>query len=223
MDKFANKLIQWLFATNALKVSRADSPFWYTSGTIGPYYVNTHFLYGSEDKANKLLKFINNSKDEIYTFPVEFTSVIWENYKSDAVYKGVIDQLCTFLKDTVSMDEIDYISGGERRDWFFSFLTAKILDKPHLTIYKDLSVNKYYNGRASVVNDIKGKKVLHIADLVTEASSYERSWIPAIQKIRGDMKWSIAVVDRNQGGKELLETLGVNLYSMVNIDKETFD
>ena len=73
-----------------------------------------------------------------------------------------------------------------------------------MTIYKDLSVNKYYNGRASVVNDIKRQKVLHIADLVTEASSYERAWIPAIQKIRGDMKWSIAVVDRNQGGKELL-------------------
>ena len=223
MDKFGNKLIQWLFATNALRVSSADAPFWYTSGTIGPYYINTHFLYGSEEKANKLLEFIDKSKDEMYTFPIELANVMWENYQSDAVYKGVIDHLCTFIKDTMNMEEIDYISGGERRDWFFSFLPAKILNIPHLTIYKDLSIIEYYNDSVREIDDIKGKKVLHITDLVTEASSYERSWIPAIKNVNGDIKWSVTIVDRNQGGKQLLQKLGVDLCSMVNIEKDTFD
>jgi len=244
MNMLGNKLIEWLFETNALRVSSADNPFWYTSGTIGPYYINTHFLYGNEEKANKLLEFIDNKKDEIYNFPIELTNVMWENYEKDAIYKGVIEQLCTFIKDTVGLDEIDYISGGERRDWFFSFLTAKILGKPHLTIYKDLSITEYNNNHVRKVKNIKdidenenennsigddnvtnikGKKVLHITDLVTEASSFERSWIPAVKNVGWNIKWSIAIVDRNQGGKELLQRLGVNLYSIVNIEEYTFE
>ena len=46
------KLIKWLFETNAFRVCPENEPFWYTSGTIGPYYINTHFLYGSEEKGN---------------------------------------------------------------------------------------------------------------------------------------------------------------------------
>jgi len=223
LDILNNKLVQWLFQTDALKVSDANKPFWYTSGTIGPYYINTHFLYGNEEKANKLLDFINNSKDDIYTFPAELTTILWENYNNDLIFKGLIDQICIFIKNTINLDDIDYISGGERRDWFFSFLTAKLLDKPHLTIYKDLSINEYYHNYVSTINDLKGKSVLHIADLVTEASSYERAWIPAIKQISGNIKWSVVIVDRNQGGRELLSKLGVILYPMVHIDKGTFD
>jgi len=38
-------------------------------GTIGPYYINTHFLYGSEEKANKLLEFIDKEKENILKCP----------------------------------------------------------------------------------------------------------------------------------------------------------
>lgn len=223
MSLLGNKLIQWLFDTKALRVSSADNPFWYTSGTIGPYYINTHFLYGSEEKANELLEFINKSKDDVYTFPAELTNILWENYNNDPVYKGLIDQLCDFIKGIANLSDIDYISGGERRDWFFSFMAAKLLNKPHLTIYKDLSVNEYNNDHVSEVTDLKGRSVLHIADLVTEASSYERAWIPAIRQINGNMNWSVVIVDRNQGGSEILRKLGVELHSMVNINKDTFD
>jgi len=63
------KLIKWLFDTNAIRVCPKDKPFWYTSGTIGPYYINTHFLYGSEEKANKLLEFIDKEKENILKCP----------------------------------------------------------------------------------------------------------------------------------------------------------
>jgi len=33
--------VSWLFETNALKIAPAEKPFWYTSGLIGPYYINT--------------------------------------------------------------------------------------------------------------------------------------------------------------------------------------
>lgn len=218
----SEKLLQWLFQTNALRVSQADKPFWYTSGTIGPYYINTHFLYGSEEKASELLNFINKSKDQVYTFPKELIKHLWDNYCNDKIYKELIDNMLVFIKDSIDVSEIDFISGGERRDWFFSYLIAKLLDKPHLTIYKDHNVYEFSKGQVKETDNLTGKNTLHIADLVTEASSYERAWIPAIRDINGCIRWSVVVVDRKQGGKELLERYGINLYPMVEIDKGFF-
>ena len=46
-----SNLVSYLFQTNAFKVCPDNKPFWYTSGKIGPYFINTHFLYGSEKEA----------------------------------------------------------------------------------------------------------------------------------------------------------------------------
>ena len=43
------------------------------------------------------------------------------------------------IKENINTEEIDYISGGERRDWYFSNIIAYLLKKPHVTIYKDLT------------------------------------------------------------------------------------
>ena len=101
-------------------------------------------------------------------------------------------------------------------------MIAKLLDKPHLTIYKDHNVYEFSKGQVKETDNLTGKNTLHIADLVTEASSYERAWIPAIRDINGCIRWSVVVVDRKQGGKELLERYGINLYPMVEIDKGFF-
>ena len=53
-------LTSYLFKTNAFRVCEENKPFWYTSGKIGPYFVNGHFLYGNEKDANDLLNFINS-------------------------------------------------------------------------------------------------------------------------------------------------------------------
>jgi len=222
MVENSEKVLQWMFETKALRISPADKPFWYTSGTIGPYYINTHFLYGSEEKANELLSFIDDKKDDINSFPVELSKRLWQNYTSDAIYKQLVDEMCKFIKDNIDLDKVDYISGGERRDWFFSLLPAKLLNKPHLVIYKDLTVHEFFGDEVRKVNDIEGKSVLHIADLITEASSYERAWIPAVKNINGNIRWSVVVVDRKQGGRELLEKHGIDLYSMIEIGKDTF-
>ena len=38
-----------LFETNAFRVCEENKPFWYTSGKIGPYFINADYLYGSEE------------------------------------------------------------------------------------------------------------------------------------------------------------------------------
>ncbi len=219
----SNKLINWLFETNAVRVCPENKPFWYTSCKIGPYYINTHFLYGSEAKANELLKVIDVCKEDKVNCSEVIMELVSVNYHKDAIFKGLIDTMCDYIKDKIGLANIDYISGGERRDWFFSFMIAKLLDKPHITVFKDLSVMLYKDGVSESLNNIEGAKVLHVADIITEASSYVRAWIPAIEAIGGQLKYSLVVVDRLQGGGEKLAAANVESHALVNVDKTMFD
>lgn len=216
------KLVNWLFETDAFRVCPENKPFWYTSGTIGPYYINTHFLYGSEKKADELLKIIDACKSDRLGCPDIIAARVTENYENDLIFKGLIDSMIEFIKENVELEEVSYISGGERRDWFFSLIAAKILNKPHITIYKDLSAVITENGITKEMPRINGLKVLHIADLITEASSYERAWIPAINSFGGNIGWSVVVVDRKQGGEELLARNGAKSLNMISIDNSLF-
>ncbi|HEY9061151.1 MAG TPA: orotate phosphoribosyltransferase [Pseudobacteroides sp.] len=222
MNNFRDKLVSWLFETEALRVCPQDKPFWYTSGAIGPYYINTHFLYGSEEKANNLLKLIDEVKKDIIGCPGKILDKVLENYNNDKIFKELIDEMVNFIRQNQELQSCDYISGGERRDWFFSIIIAHILNKPHITIYKDLKAVLTDGGKVVTDFDIKDKKVLHIVDLINEASSYERAWIPAIKSLGGEIIWSMAVVDRMQGGSEFLESNNIKPFSMINIDKDLF-
>jgi len=215
-------LIDYLFKTNAIRVCPKDKPFWYTSGRIGPYYVNTHFLFGSEKKANAFLADIDRLMSDKSSCSGEIHRISKKNYQTDEIYKGTIDALVNYIKEHINADEIDYISGGERRDWFFSFMVADILDKPHITLFKDLSAIVYKDGKSAEAGNFNGEKVLHIADLITTASSYERAWVPAVNKLGAVVKWSLVVVDRLQGGKEVLARLGAESHALAAIDPQVF-
>lgn len=220
-----SNLVSYLFETNALRICPDNKPFWYTSGKIGPYYINTHFLYGSEKDAVDLLKFIDSEKENKETLPKKVFERTFNHYNENEIYKNVIDEMIEFIKENIDINEIDYISGGERRDWFFSNIIANKLSKPHITIYKDLSmiVTDSTFEKEIDQSEVKNAKVLHIADLITEASSYLRAWIPAIKDLGANICWSTVVVDRMQGGKEKLENENVKSLSMIDIDEKLFE
>ena len=218
-------IMSYLFETKAVKFCEENKPFWYTSGKIGPYFINTHFVYGSEKDATELLSFIDECLADKKTLPEKVFKKVLKQYEENEIYHNVIDAMKNYIERNIDVSEIDYISGGERRDWFFSNILAYLLDKPHISIYKDLSSvisdSKFEN--SETVNNIDNKKVLHVADLVTIASSYIRAWIPAIKNIGGQMCWSCVVVDRMQGGKEKIEAQGVKALSLVNVDNTLFE
>ena len=70
--------------------------------------------------------------------------------------------------------------------------------------------------------DLDGKVALHIADLVTEASSYMRVWVPVIKNLGASITDTVAVVDRVQGGREVLAAEGISLYTLTAIDNQLF-
>ena len=218
-------VMSYLFETNAIRFCEENKPFWYTSGKIGPYFINTHFVYGSEKEATELLSFIDDCLSDKLTLPKKVFDKTLIQYNNNEIYKNIIDTMKSFINENINVDEIDYVSGGERRDWFFSNIIAHLLGKPHITIFKDLSTvvsdSKFEN--TLELKDITGKKVLHIADLVTVASSYLRAWIPAIKNLGGKLAWSCVVVDRMQGGRQKLEENGIKFLSLVNVDDTLFE
>lgn len=218
-----NLVSECLFKTKALEICPENQPFFYTSGKIGPYYINTHYLFGSKEEASDFLKEMNTWKNDLNTFPSAMVGRLYSQYKNNEIFKIVTD-LVTQKAENI---EADYISGGERRDFFFSLLTSLLLGKPHISIMKDktalISDMDFTKSRVAGEKEISGKKVLHIADLVTEASSYLRAWIPAIKYTGGEISETLAVVDRNQSGKQVLLKNKINLFSFVKIDKGLFE
>lgn len=217
-------LMSYLFETNAIRFCEENKPFWYTSGKIGPYFINTHFVYGNETDAVELLSFIDDSLSDKMTLPKKVFEKVLEQYNTNEIYKNVINTMKNYIEENININEIDYVSGGERRDWFFSNIIAYLLDKPHITIYKDLStvVSDSKFESTNTVTSLDNKKVLHVADLITVASSYIRAWIPAIKDLNANICWSCVVVDRMQGGKEKIEAEGIKSLSLVQVDSNLF-
>lgn len=211
-----NEIERLLFDTEALKVANENTPFWYTSGTIGPFYINTHYLYGGEKSANELLSFIDDNINKS-SFTIDFQKRVVSFYKDNEIYKKSIDLFLDKLLNIKEFNEAKYISGGERRDWFFSVIVSYLTEKKHLYIYKDLRV--FYND-GNKVSDINGNSVFHICDLITQASSFKRGWIPAINAVNGKLTFVGAIVDRDQGGVEYLKEEFINSFRMVKIDED---
>lgn len=219
-------LTNLLFETNAFNIAKENKPFWYTSGKIGPYFVNGEFFYGSDAESKELLAVIdseleNESKENI---PAHIFEKVLAHYNSNEIYKTTIDAMVEYVRESVDVEKIDYISGGERRDWFFSNMIAYILEKPHVTIYKDLStvVSNYNFTETTPVEKIEGKNFLHVADLLNQSASFTRAWIPAIKNLGSNIVWSIFAVDRMQGGTETLTNDGVKVHSLLQIDDSLF-
>lgn len=221
------KITSLLFKTNAFKICEPNKPFWYTSGKIGPYFINAQYLYGSEKESNDLLDFINSqleneTKENIAKNVFEKVKT---QYETNEIYKVVVDELVESIKENIDIDEIDFISGGERRDWFFSMIIAYLLNKPHITIFKDVTAVESTPDFTTntMKSNLDNKNVLHIADLLNQASSYIRAWIPAIENLGGKLKWTALAVDRMQGGTEVLEKENIKTITLIKIDEKLFE
>ncbi len=213
-----NLIEEMLFKTEAIKIAPENKPFWYTSGTIGPYFINTHYLFGGEREATSLLNFIDENIEK-ETFPEILTEKIISFLNRDQSFRDIILEFYNSIKENNKFKECKYISGGERRDWFFSIPVSYIANKKHLFIFKNLKVKEFSNE----IEELNGESVSHISDLITQASSYERCWLPAIKRINGKIVFTATIVDRNQGGKEFLNKQGVEVYCKVLIDDKFFD
>lgn len=220
----SDSVLSWLFETKAVRVCPEGAPFWYTSGKLGPFYINTHFLYGSQQAAEELLSVIEQAAaGDRLAFARTVLAYVRRQYAQNEIYRRLMDQMV----EAARAIDFDFVSGGERRDFFFSLLIADRLGKPHVSIFKDMETVYDAAGfetscKASEAG-LSGKRALHVADLVTEASSYVRAWIPAVEALGSKIAASLAVVDRDQGGREVLANAGIPLATLVKIEPSLFE
>ena len=214
-------LLESLMGSGALRISPPGQVFWYTSGTVGPYYINTHYLFGGRERAEGLLAFID-AESRAEDFHVRLLARVSAQLASDPGYAAVIDALVASIRRREPEGGVGGISGGERRDWFFSAAVALRTGRPHLYIYKDGTVLLAEGDLVTEVDDLGGRCTAHVADLVTEASSYVRAWIPALRGRGGDMAVSANVVDRGQGGIEAIASSGVDAEACLRVDVAMF-
>ncbi len=219
MTECEEKVIKWLFATGAIEICGDERPFWYTSGKIGPYYINTHFLYGSRSKAEEMLDYIEDLKNNKLECTMKIAERVRSNYLDNPIYCGLVDCLLERINNCIPLEEADFISGGERRDWFFSIICAHLLKKPHITLFKDGDCTVYENGRTQFVSNLEKRSILHIADIINIASSYTEKWLPAVHEKNGKIRWSMSVIDRMQGGSQNLQNAGVKSFSLASVDE----
>lgn len=221
------RLREALFATEAIRFAPHDQPFWYTSGMIGPYYVNTHFLCGGEQVATGLLERIEAlaAGDRLLLTRLLADDLL-RIYANDAIYRNVIDALLARARAIGA----DCISGGERRDFFFSIPVAALADLPHVSIFKD-GVCMYDDPDSDAgkrlepdgePKPLSGLRVLHIADIVTQAASFTRLWIPALRARGAHDLSAMAVLDRLQDGRANLRAHGVDLHVLDEMDENLF-
>ena len=78
-------LISYLFETNAIRFCEENKPFWYTSGKIGPYFINTPFVYGSEKDAVYLLAFIDECLVNKLSLPRNAFERVLKQYQHNVI------------------------------------------------------------------------------------------------------------------------------------------
>lgn len=229
MGNTDHDILERLFSSNALVVADPGEVFWYASGYAGFYYINTHYLLNGKKPAEKLLNLIDEKHGDEQRCAEEVVNDLQQQYNADGPFRLVTDYLVERVKPHL-LQGVGAISGGERRDWFFSFLPAHLLKMPHLFLFKNGHAVLWREGAffspeatKKQLRDNPYAEYCHIVDLITKASSYTNAWIPFINNYGGKIKSSLAVVDRNEGGREILTQNGIVSESLVCINNDFFD
>lgn len=127
--------------------------------------------------------------------------------KEGQAYAFAVDSMAELIRS--GFPEFDAISGGETRDWDFSNPVAVALRKPHVKLYK--------NGKMLGAG-IRGRRLLHVADLNNEGSSVRDYWKPMVEKAGGALAGVAFFVDRMEEGTAVMRDLGLRSEAVVPLD-----
>ncbi|MBF0456381.1 MAG: orotate phosphoribosyltransferase [Nitrospirae bacterium] len=116
--------------------------------------------------------------------------------------------------------KFDVVAGGETAGIPFASYIAGRLSKPMVYIRKK---PKGY-GMGSLVEGVlrEGDRVLLVEDLITDGGSKE-GFINAIRSAKADISDTLVVFDREQGGKEFLKRLDVELHPLCTLKSAIAD
>ncbi len=109
--------------------------------------------------------------------------------------------------------EFDAIAGGATAGIPYAAYLASALNRPLLYVRK--SVKGYGTGSQVEGTVEPGWKVLLVEDLITDGGS-KLPFVDALIDARAEVSDALVLVDREQGGEELLASRGIHLTSLVS-------
>ncbi|WP_195571721.1 hypothetical protein [Paenibacillus sp. 1001270B_150601_E10] len=219
------QLLERLIATEGIAVrnhSGADA-FWYASGIPGPFYINTENIAGKEASCillEQITTVLESSLPASQASKTIFDMIIDVVVQDEEYQRSIEALLDHYLANRSRPPAV--ISGGERRDWFFSIPMASILNLPHLFLFK--------SGQHHVTDDegnaldlhLVGQRVLHVADIINAASSYVDRWIPILREAGAAFSETLVVAVRNKEGIENLKHHQIAVISPLTVDRTLF-
>jgi orotate phosphoribosyltransferase len=129
-------------------------------------------------------------------------------------------QICDFYAEQITheigLKNFDRVAGVPLAGIPFASQIAYNLGKPFLYVRKGIRLH----GRKRRVEGIlsSGDRVLLVDDLVTTGLTLNRA-AKAVRAEGGIVKEAIALLDREEGGKEKLEKNGIKLYSLLRMSE----
>ena len=131
-------------------------------------------------------------------------------------FKDICDFYAEIIARQIGTKNFDRIAGIPVAGIPFASQIAYTLKKPFLYVLKDAKLH----GRERRVEGIlvSGDKVLLLDDLVTTGLSLRKA-AESVRAEGGITTDAVAFLDREEGGKELLEKSGVNLHALLKISE----
>jgi orotate phosphoribosyltransferase len=135
-------------------------------------------------------------------------------------FPDVYRDICEFYAETINrqigLKEFDRIAGVPIAGMPFASQIAYNLKKPFLYVRNEAKTH----GRERRVEGVlaSGDRVLLVDDLVTTGLSLNAA-AEAVRAEGGVVKWAVSFLDREEGGKEKLESIGIKLCSLLRISE----
>ena len=218
-----DEFLRLIFSSNAVAIwnNQTGPVFWYAASVPGPFYVNTEKLIGA-DAAATLLQDITDIMKKDAT-PADKSQMVYDavmtEYHKNEVFQRVVATM-VHGEGAFALDNYNCISGGERRDWFFSIPMAYETKKDHLFIFKNQDVFK--RSAEGSEAPFGGEKTLHVADLIHHAASYFDNWLPVLERHNMNVVGTVCAISRGRHGLDRLDEIGLKNHKLKGIDPEFF-
>jgi orotate phosphoribosyltransferase len=131
-------------------------------------------------------------------------------------FREICDFYAQYISDQIGLQNFDRIAGIPLAGIPFASQIAYNLRKPFLYVRKGV----HLHGRERRVEGVlvTGEKVLLVDDLVTTGLSLKAA-ADAVRAEGGIVTKAVAFLDREEGGKQILEKDGVTLYPLLRISE----
>ena len=132
------------------------------------------------------------------------------------VFRKICDLYINYIREQLKDKKIDRVAGIPTGGTPFASVIAYVLKKPFMYIRK----NPRVHGRQRRIEGVfaPGDQVLLIDDLITTGFSLEKS-SRAVRNEGGIVKDVLVLLNRKEGGKAKLNSIGITLHSLLDIDE----